>query len=174
MNWQIRPATLADAEGILRVYAPYITDTVITFETEVPTVEAFAERIAGIRRNYPYLVCEQGGKILGYAYASRHRERAAYRYSADVSVYVGMDSRRKGIGRALYTRLFEELRRYPLYTAFACITLPNEPSVSLHRAFGFREAGIFHKDGYKDGRWLDVIWMEKPLREYDTPPESGL
>lgn len=174
MNWLIRPVELTDAQAILDLYTPYITDTVITFETEIPTLEAFTQRIAGICQDYPYLVCEQDGKILGYAYASRHRERAAYRYSVDVSIYVEKNSKHRGIGRALYNRLFEELQQYPYYTAFACITLPNEASIGLHKAFGFREAGVFHRDGYKAGQWLDVAWLEKPLKEYGVPPESSL
>lgn len=169
MKLSIRPAVSTDAEAILKIYAPYITDTVITFETEIPSLEAFTERVAAIQSHYPYLVCELDGTVVGYAYASKHRERAAYRYSVDVSIYVDMNFRHQGIGRALYTHLFEELKQYPYYTAFACITLPNEASVGLHKAFGFQDAGIFHKDGYKAGKWLDVIWMEKSLRQYDTP-----
>jgi L-amino acid N-acyltransferase YncA len=170
VNQLIRPAVPADASAILAVYAPYITDTVITFETEVPTLGAFTKRVEEILRQYPYLVCEIDGEIVGYAYASRHRERAAYRYSVDVSIYVKSGMHRRGIGSALYTRLLEELQRFPYYTAYACITLPNESSVALHKSFGFQEAGIFHKDGYKAGKWLDVLWMEKPLKQYDVPP----
>lgn len=166
----IRPARKADAAGILAVYSPYITDTDITFETEVPALEAFAARIERICGEYPYIVCEMDGAIVGYAYASAHRSRAAYRYSVDVSIYVAQHCRRKGIGTALYTRLFELLETYNFYSAYAGIALPNESSLALHRAFGFYEVGVFHRVGYKHDQWLDVIWLEKALKpEFCVP-----
>ena len=165
----IRPAVLADAAGILQVYSPYIKNTVITFETEVPEIEEFTARIETIKNKYPYLVCESGGNIIGYAYASKHGERSAYKYSVDVSIYVDPDHQQKGIGKALYSNLFEALKAYDLYTAYASITLPNEKSIRLHKAFGFHEIGTCHNVGYKNGRWLDLIWLEKPLKQYDTP-----
>ena len=165
----IRNAAAADAEVIRNIYAPYITDTCVTFETEVPAMEEFAARIESISRAYPYLVGVTDGKVVGYAYASRHRARAAYQYSADVSIYVAPGYHRRGIGRALYSKLFELLRERGIYTVYAGITLPNEESAGLHNAFGFRQVGVFRNVGYKFGRWLDVMWMEKPLREYDEP-----
>lgn len=165
----IRPATPADAADILQIYSPYIKNTVITFETEVPGREEFTARMEAITKQYPYLVCEVDGKITGYAYASRHGERSAYQYSVDVSIYVDRDVQGRGIGRALYSGLFEVLKDYNYYTAYACITLPNEKSVHLHKAFGFHEVGICHNVGYKHGRWLDIIWLEKALKQYDTP-----
>lgn len=165
----IRPATLADAPGILEVYAPYIKDTVITFETEIPTVEEFTSRIEKIKENYPYLVCEINGKVIGYAYAAKHGERSAYKHSINVSIYVDMNYHHQGIGKALYSHLFESLKSYDFYTAYACITLPNDKSIGLHKAFGFHEVGTFHNVGYKMGKWLDVIWLEKPLKQYAPP-----
>lgn len=165
----IRQATTADAADILRIYAPYITDTCITFETEVPAVGEFAARIERLTENYPYLLYEIDNAAVGYAYASKHRERSAYRYSADVSVYIAPEYHGQGIGTALYTRLFELLSGRGIYTAFAGITLPNPKSIGLHKAFNFSEAGTFHNVGYKFGKWLDVMWMGKPLRAYDTP-----
>ena len=159
----IRNAAPADAAALLAIYAPYITDTCVSFETEAPTVEEFAMRIAGIIKDYPYLVCEIGGQIVGYAYASRHRERAAYLYSADVSVYVAPEHHRRGVGRALYTRLFALLKEQGIRMTFAGVTLPNEGSVGLHRAFGFRSVGVYHNVGYKLGQWLDVLWLEKQI-----------
>jgi len=173
MIMSIRGALLADAGAILKIYAPFITDTCITFETEVPSMEDFSARIENIIRDYPYLVCEADGNIIGYAYASKHRERAAYKYSADVSVYVSPEYHRHGIGRTLYGNLFELLRKQGIYTVFAGITLPNEKSAGLHQSLGFTAAGVFHKDGYKFGQWLDVMWMEKPLRDYTNPPETA-
>lgn len=174
MELFIRPVTPADAADILRIYTPYITGTAITFETEVPTLEAFSARIEGIRHKYPYFVCEADGVVAGYAYASKHRERAAYQYSIDVSIYVDAGYQSKGIGKTLYRHLFNALQSYPFYTAYASITLPNEKSVGLHRSFGFHEVGVYHNVGYKMGKWLDVIWLEKPLREYDTPAKEGV
>ena len=166
---RIRSAALADAADILQIYSPYIKNTVITFETEVPSVEEFRARIGTIKSRYPYFVCEINGKIRGYAYASRHGERSAYRYSVDVSIYVDLNYQHRGIGKALYFKLFEALKSYDFYTAYASITLPNEKSICLHQAFGFHEVGICHNVGYKSGRWLDVIWLEKALKPYDTP-----
>ena len=169
----IRPVTPADAAEILKIYSPYILNTPITFETEVPTLEEFTERIERIKSSYPYLVCEIDGKVIGYAYAAKHRERAAYQYSVEVSVYIDSDHHGKGFGKALYESLFEALKSYDYYTACACITLPNEKSVRLHKAFGFREIGTFHNVGYKAGKWLDVAWFEKPLKDYDTPSNEN-
>lgn len=173
MNLTIRPVSEMDVATILNIYAPYITDTVITFETEVPTIEDFTERILNIKEEYPYLVCEVEGKVVGYAYASKHRARSAYKYSVDISVYVEKSYHRKGIGKALYTELFRQLTDYDVYNAYAGITYPNEKSIGLHKTFGFKEVGIYHNVGYKDGRWLDVIWLEKQLKEYGTPQRES-
>ena len=162
----IRNAIPDDASDVLRIYAPYITNTCITFETEVPTLAEFTGRMETYIKSYPYLVCETDNKVVGYAYASKHRERAAYKYSVDVSVYVDSEYHGQGVGRALYSKLFELLTEQGLFTAYAGITLPNDKSVGLHRAFGFRDVGVYHNVGYKLGKWLDVLWMEKPLRDY--------
>jgi len=165
----IRNAALADAGAILDIYAPFITETCISFETETPTIAEFTERIDSLIKSYPFLVCEADSGIVGYAYGSKHRERAAYKYSAEVSVYVAPEYHRQGIGRILYTRLLELLRKQGIFTVYAGITLPNDKSVGLHKSFGFIEAGIYHNVGYKHGKWLDVLWMEKPLRDYSVP-----
>ncbi|MDR1439913.1 MAG: GNAT family N-acetyltransferase [Clostridiales bacterium] len=169
MEYVIRPASPADAEAILRIYAPYVVGTCVTFETEAPAVGEFAERIAGIAKSYPYLVCEIGNGIVGYAYASKHHERAAYKHTADVSVYVAPQYHRRGIGGALYAELFGLLRGWGIYTVCACIALPNDKSVGMHGALGFAEAGVFHSVGRKFGKWLDVMWMEKALMDYGEP-----
>ena len=165
----IRNAVLTDASDILRIYAPIITDTCISFETEVPSIAEIKERIDKTTKNYPYLVCEIDNKIVGYAYGSKHRERAAYKYSTDVSVYVDSEYHRQGIGSALYQKLLNMLREQGVYTAYAGITLPNEKSIGLHKAMGFREVGIYHNVGYKLDTWLSVLWMEKPLQAYNKP-----
>lgn len=172
MALTIRPVKLSDAPEILKIYAPYINSTPITFETEVPSIETFQERI---KKNHTAVSLpgrELEGKIVGYAYASQYRERAAYRYSTELSIYVDQSCQRQGIGKALYTQLFQQLKTYGFYTAYACITLPNENSVRLHQAFGFQKIGVFHNAGYKAGKWLDVLWMEKPLEEYGVPGQE--
>lgn len=174
MSRKIRNATPADARAILDIYAPYVTDTSITFETEVPTIEEFMARMENIQKSYPYLVYEVDGVIVGYAYASKHRERAAYRYSADVSIYVEPSYHKQGIGKALYTKLFDMLRTQGIYTAYACITVPNDASIELHKSLGFTEVGVFHNDGYKLAKWHDVIWLEKALREYNNPESKDM
>lgn len=166
METNIRMATKDDAYDILNIYAPYITDTCVTFEIEVPSFTDFENRIENIMNQYPFLVYEQDGIIAGYAYASKHAERAAYLYSVDVSIYIRHEYQGEGIGKKLYTALFEQLVNQGYYTAYAGISMPNEKSVRLHEAFGFVHAGTFHNIGYKHGKWLDVMWLEKPLREY--------
>jgi phosphinothricin acetyltransferase len=165
----IRFAEPDDAQEILNIYAPYVADTCISFETEVPTVEQFAERIRNILAKYPFLVYLEDNKIAGYAYASRHRERSAYQYSVDVSVYIAPENHRHGIGKALYEKLFELLRAQSIYTIFAGVAQPNKASMELHKSVGFTEVGTYHNVGYKHGKWIDVTWLEKPLREYYNP-----
>ena len=169
MTMEIREAKPSDAELILKIYSHYVTDTCVSFETEVPSIEEFASRIENTIKSYPYLVCEIDEKIVGYAYGSKYREREAYRYSAEVSVYVVPEYHRRGIGRALYAKLFELLKEQGIYTAYAGITVPNYNSVGLHKAMGFREVGIYKNVGYKFGTWLSSLWVEKPLRAYDNP-----
>src|SRR6185436_1470712 len=133
----IRLATPADAKAILDIYAPYIQNTSFTFETEVPSTEEFAKRIETYLLNWPWLVCEIGGKIAGYAYATRHRERTAYQWCTESSVYIHDDHQRTGIARALYTALFEILKKQGFRNVYAVINLPNEKSVNFHESCGF-------------------------------------
>ncbi len=168
-EWLIRPATGEDAQAILDIYAPYIRDSAITFETEVPSLEEFRERIRHISAEYPFLIAMSGEKLAGYAYASRHAERAAYRYSVDTSVYIAPEFQRMGLGTELYGTLLNEAAYRGFYSAFAAVTLPNPGSVALHHAIGFREIGIFHNVGFKHGKWLDVLCLEMALRKYDIP-----
>ncbi|HOA84999.1 MAG TPA: N-acetyltransferase family protein [Bacillota bacterium] len=169
--YTIRPASPDDAGAVLAIYAPFVTDTCISFETEVPALDAFRQRMRGIMAEYPYYVCEYEGKIVGYAYASKYSERRAYRYSADLTIYISPEHHGRGVGRLLYERLCADLRERGIYTVYACVTAENTTSLKFHTALGFVECGRFHNIGYKHGRWLDVVWLEKPVREYDTPAE---
>ncbi len=167
----IRLAKAADAEGMLAIYAPIVRETTISFELEAPTVAEMMARIESTSARFPWLVCEADEAIAGYAYASRHRERAAYQWSVDVSVYVAAEWRGKRVGHGLYEALLAVLEDLGYYTAMAGIALPNPASVRLHELMGFRPIGIYHNVGYKLGAWRDVGWWERPLREYKDNPE---
>jgi L-amino acid N-acyltransferase YncA len=171
MAMTIRLAAESDAEQILEIYAPFCRDTPVSFETQPPTLEEIRHRIAKILKSHPWLVCEDSGLILGYAYASPHRERAAYVWSVDVSVYVREGRRRGGLGRALYTSLFQLLKLQGFYTALAGTTVPNPGSIGLHRAMGFELVGTYRNIGYKCGAWHDVAWWQLALQEADAEPE---
>ena len=169
---EIRTATALDAPAIAAIYAPIVRCTAISFETEAPTSEVMARRIAGTLTTHPWLVAEGDNEILGYAYAGKHRERAAYRWSVDVSAYVREDARRMGIGRLLYERLLAILRAQGFRSAFAGIALPNAASVALHEAVGFRPLGIYKDVGFKLGRWHDVGWWRVGLSDSALPPDE--
>lgn len=161
----------ADADGILAIYGPFIRETAVTFEYEVPETVDFARRIGSIMAKYPYLVHEEGGKILAYAYASLHMERAAFAWDVQTSVYAAPEARATGVARALYSGLFAMLAALGYCNAYAVITLPNPRSVRFHESFGFAQAGVHYKAGYKAGSWHDVGWMQKKLAEYPLEPE---
>ncbi len=170
MHAIVRLATPADAESILAIYAPIVRATPISFEYEAPSVEQMRERIAGTLRDRPWLVADSGGQVLGYAYADRHRDRAAYQWSVEVSAYVRADARRTGIGRALYTVLLAIVAEQGFRNAYAVVALPNPASIAFHMALCFTPAGILHGAGYKLGAWHDVWWGERLLRERDVDP----
>lgn len=163
----IRLAHERDAAEIAAIYATSVTSSAISFEIEPPTAEMIAERIAHIIPTYPWLVSEDAGAVVGYAYASQHRARAAYQWSVDVSVYIHEDWRGQGIGRALYMTLFAVLRAQGFANAYAGITLPNPGSVALHEAMGMTPVGVYRHVGYKLGAWHDVGWWEGAL---GSPP----
>lgn len=172
MSGSIRVAEKRDAQAIAGIYAPAITDAVISFELTAPDAKEMLQRIVAIQRQYPWLVYEESEAVLGYVYASVHNERAAYRWSVDVTAYIRHDAHRRGIGRALYTALFEILVLQGYRTACAGITLPNIASVQMHAAMGFKVVGVYHDVGYKFGKWHDVGWYERPLAEHVLePPE---
>ena len=176
---RIRIATPSDAKEILDIYAPYILQTAITFEYEVPTVTEFTDRIRHTLRKYPYLVAEQERRIVGYAYAGSLHERAAYDWSVETSIYVDMEQKGQGIGRKLYDALESILRRQHMVSANACIAYPAQEkdeylttdSVKFHKHLGYEMVGKFHQCAYKFDRWYHMVWMEKSLGERPEKPE---
>lgn len=178
MNTQIRQATIKDAKELFAIYAPYVLETAITFEYEVPALEEFANRIEKITEKYPYLVAEVDGEIVGYAYASTFKDRAAYDWCVETSIYLAKDMRGKGIGKLLYEALEDALKEINILNANACITYVEEEdehmnnvSMHFHEKMGYQLVGRFHQCGYKFGKWYDMIWMEKMLGEHTTNPK---
>jgi L-amino acid N-acyltransferase YncA len=171
----IRLATPDDAEQVQAVYAPYC-QTPISFELGPPSVEEMRGRLAKVLGPYPWLVCEDDGEVLGYAYATQHRERAAYRWSVDTAIYVRQGRQRRGVGRALYASLLAVLPLQGYVTAYAGVTLPNPASVGLHEAMGFEPVGVYRQVGFKCGSWHDVAWFQRPLRPGpgEPPPLTRL
>lgn len=163
-----------DAAACVAIYAPYVEATAVSFEEQVPTAECFAAHIAHTSERYPWLVLEAPeGRVVGYAYATQHRARAAYRWAVDVGIYVAPAHHGAGVGRALYEALFDLLRRQGLRSAVAGVTLPNDASVGLHRALGFAHVGTYRDIGWKAGQWRDVSWWQLQLApgEDGPPPE---
>lgn len=169
---EIRLAGPADAPACREIYAPFVRDSAITFETELPSESAFTDRLAETTPERPWLVCEDDGRVLGYAYASQHRSRDAYRWAVESSVYVAEDARRRGVGRGLYESLFAVLEHQGYRTVYAGITVPNPPSTALHDALGFDRVGTYEDVGYKNGEWHDVAWWGRSLRDDDGPPSA--
>jgi L-amino acid N-acyltransferase YncA len=157
---EIRPAAPADAAGCAEVYAPYVTDSCVSFEYEPPAAAEMARRIAAA---HAWLVAEDDGAIVGYAYGSRHRERAAYDWAADVAIYTAATHHGRGLGRALYEALIAALRERGLRTLCAGVAQPNAASDALHRALGFEQVGVYRRIGWKSGRWHDVRWWQLHL-----------
>lgn len=166
----IRLAVVQDVPRILEIYAPYIEHTAISFEYTVPSLEAFTQRFLGITAHFPWLVWEENGEILGYAYGSRPFERAAYQWCAEASVYLCPEAKGKGIGKKLYAELEQRLQQQGYKKVYAIITTANSDSVAFHRAVGYRHTATFENCGYKFGTWYGTIWMEKELNTWDTPP----
>lgn len=164
-----------DGDGCAAIYTPFVRESAVSFEENVPTGAEFAARIARIERTHPWLIADEGGAVAGFAYGCGHRERPAYRWAADVAVYVSAGRQRRGIGRALYGALLPLLGRQGLRIACAGITLPNDASVALHEACGFLPVGVFRRIGFKAGGWRDVGWWQLELLPPDDeqPPEPG-
>lgn len=159
----IRDATAADADAVAAIYAPYVTDTVITFEADPPEPAEMARRIASAQETHAWLVACDDGTVVGYAYAGPYKTRTAYRFACEVSVYLEVGRRRTGAGRALYEALFTRLADLGYLTAIAGVTQPNEASDALHRALGFDAWGTVTRIGWKHGAWHDVTWWQRPL-----------
>jgi phosphinothricin acetyltransferase len=166
----IRAASARDAAACAAIYAPYVSDTAITFEAEPPSVEEMATRIAAASQSHAWLVCENQGRVAGYAYGAAFHGRAAYRWACEVSVYLEPGRRRTGAGRALYEALFSRLAARGYRMAIAGMTLPNDASVGLHRAMGFEPVGTYRRIGFKHGAWHDVAWTQRALATGEDPP----
>jgi L-amino acid N-acyltransferase YncA len=169
MKKRIREIELSDAKAVQEIYGPHVVDKVTSFETELPDVPAFEGRIEKLKHQYPWLVFEADGKVLGYAYACSHRERPAYQWSVETSVYIHDTAHRCGVGRSLYRSLFEVLRRQGYVGIYAGITLPNPASLGLHESLGFKQIGVFSGIGFKFGQWRDVIWLQMRLSDTRQP-----
>lgn len=159
----IRDARRSDVPAMLAIYAPFVEHTAVSFEYDVPTEVEFARRLEEHQAAFPWLVCEENGRVMGYAYAGRAFERAAYGWNAEISCYLAPELRGRGVGRRLYARIEEILTRLGYYKLFAVVTSANAPSVAFHHALGFRDAACFRNVGYKQGGWYDVLWLEKTL-----------
>lgn len=175
-NIRIRPAEERDIPAMLAVYAPYVEETAVSFEYAVPSTEEFRARLTRVQGFYPWLVAEQEGRVLGYAYASRFHPRAAYDWSVEVSIYLGRQERGRGLGRQLYEALEAMLRAQNVLSAYACIALAETPdeyldhaSIRFHERMGYRLTGTFPNCGYKFDRWYGMVWMEKRLVPADAP-----
>ena len=166
----IRIATGDDAAAFHAIYLPHVLEGVATFETVPPGVEAMRERVMARLEHYPWLVWEEAGAVLAYAYASRFRERAAYDWIAETSIYVRPEAQRRGIARRLYGTLLDTMRMQHIYQAVGVITLPGTTSVAAHEAMGFTPAGVWRQAGYKLGQWWDVGVWQKTLAEPANPP----
>ncbi len=171
-EYQIALIEESDHAACLDIYAPYIRDTVITFEYAVPTVEEFSERIRSITQKFPWLVCRYEGKVVGYAYASRYRDRIAYQWSVEITVYIHPDFQGKGLARRLYETLLAILRLQGFLTVYAIVGYPNEQSVGFHESMGFEAFALFIKSGYKHGQWRDTLWLQYTLGEYPSEPKD--
>lgn len=174
MDRIIRCVEAADAGAVRGIYAPFVTDSATSFELEPPDAAEMARRIEQQREQFPWLVYEAGGEVLGYAYASPHRAaRKAYQWCVETSVYIHAGARRRGVGRALYTALFELLRRQGFVNAYAGITLPNPGSVRLHESLGFVPVGVYPRIGFKFAAWHDVGWWQLRLQETDPSTDPA-
>lgn len=169
----IRLAELKDAQAILDIYAPYVLNTTLTFESVVPTLSEFETKMMQVQARYPWLVCSSEDTVVGFAYANEVRSRDAYRWNVELSIYLDENYHRRGIATALYTALFQILKMQGFVNLYAVITVPNEPSIALHRHFGFTEIGVHPKTGYKFGQWRDVVWMHLRIDGAADPAEHG-
>jgi phosphinothricin acetyltransferase len=167
---RLRQATGDDGPACAAIYAPYVTDTAITFETDPPSAEEMSRRITSALRTHDWIVLQDTGRVVGYAYGGPFKARAAYRWSCEVSVYIERERRRTGGGRALYAELFARLAERGFRTVVAGMALPNDASTGLHRALGFEPVGTYRRIGWKHGRWHDVAWAQLTIADGADPP----
>ncbi|UQZ89215.1 N-acetyltransferase [Deltaproteobacteria bacterium Smac51] len=170
MKTTFRLAQTSDAAAIVDIYRPYVENTGISFEIETPGLNEFTGRMESIQCEYPYIVCQQGETISGYAYAHRQGERAAYDWNAELSIYLSPESHGRGLGRKLYSILFEILKLQNVQNLYSLITLPNDKSVNLHESMGFNCLGVHEKTGYKMGLWRSVAWYGLSLGDHAVNP----
>ncbi len=168
----VRPATSADAAQIAAIYTPFVTDTVVSFETTPPDADEMRRRLESSIDDYPWLVCVCGDEVCGFAYASKHRSREAYQWCAECTAYVEESQRRRGVGRALYRSLFAVLEAQGYRNVYAGIALPNAASESFHAAMGFERVGVYERIGYKQGAWRDVSWWAVRLNDAEQEPHQ--
>ncbi len=169
-QFSIRLITENDAHEVLEIYKPYVINSIISFEYEAPSLDEFLQRIQNNISEYPWLVCLDDNKIIGYAYASKHRYRIAYQWSCESTVYLLAEYHRKGIAGILYKTLFSLLRLQGFFNVYAGVSLPNEKSVGFHQSFGFKKVGTYKKVGYKFGKWHDVEWLQFQLQRHIVSP----
>lgn len=167
----VRSVALEDAKHLVEIYRPYVEETAITFDYAVPTIYEFEEKITKIIQNYPFLIAEKDDKILGYAYAGEFYPKDAYKWTAEITIYLDKDSRGKGIGETLYANLEKELLDRGIYHLTSCIAYPDEGSITFHKKRGFRKVAHFEKVGYKFERWWDVVWYQKDIRDENKPEQ---
>lgn len=160
-----------DVPALLKIYAQYI-DTPVTFEYALPSAAEFSERVAAVVAFYPWLVCEEGGECVGYAYAHRMQERAAYAWNAELSIYLGKEYCGRGIGKKLYSALIRLCAAQGIKTVYGIVTVPNARSERLHESLGFRRAGVLHNSGFKGGAWHSVAYFEKNIAPYGRSPSA--
>ena len=173
----VRAATPQDAEQLLEIYTPFVISedcsvSNVSFELTAPSLAEFRQRIVDISSKYPYLVGEKDGQILGYVYCHPYRERLAYQWSVEVTIYLAPAGQGKGLGRLLYETMEKLLCLQGVTMAYSCITVGNDHSIKMHEAVGYRLIGTFTNSGYKNGQWLDTVWLEKQLQPCPKQPDN--
>ena len=166
---RIRLAKEQDAAALLEIYKQYI-DTTVTFEYELPSKDEFQRRIREYSKDYPYFICTENGRCVGYVYAHRAQERAAFQWNAELSIYLDKNYHEKGVGTVLYEMMFEILAKQGVKTLYGLVTTPNPQSVKLHEKTGFLLAGTYHNTGFKANKWCDLLLYEKQIGEYNGKP----
>lgn len=171
----IRVAKEADSKAILEIYSPFcVPSSAVSFEVKPPSLQEMTQRVTTVLQDYPWLVYEHNNTVVGYAYADRHRERAAYDWDVDVTIYLHESFRGQGIGKKLYKHLFDGLKTLGFFNAYAGVGLPNEASVALHKSLGFNLIGVHSSTGYKGGAWRDVAWFSLKLQPYVIEPPAPI